>query len=167
MNCEKCNETISENANFCSNCGVSLKSDENSSGHIDHLSDILNRNEENGTSNNNDFVILSIAVIFIFIVIILSFIALLPNEEASVNFAEGGCWTGVFNDGKAEMNIEGCESKSYECEVDEDCGIYALILSYSSEDDRSPLCLELGEKKVCTTTEYGYVSINLNLVRQD
>ena len=167
VNCEKCNETISENANFCPNCGVSLKSDDNSSGHIDNLSDIINRNGENGNSSNNDFLILSVAVIFIFIVIILSFIALLPNEEASVNFTEEGCWLGIFNNGEAEVNIEGCESKSYKCKIDEDCGIYAIIISYSSEEDRSPLCLELGEKKACTTKEYGYASINLNIVKQD
>ena len=165
MNCEKCNELVQEKANFCPNCGMNLKPN-NSGKNVDHLSDILDRGEGEGNSNS-DFVIFSIIITVILLIIIISFFALQPNDEAQVNFVEEGCWTGVFNNGEAEMNIQGCESKSYECKNNDNCGIYAMITSYPDEDKRPPLCIELGGKEACTTIEYGYISINLNIVKQE
>jgi len=79
------------------------------------------------------------------------------NEEVSAQVIYSECWAGAFIDTYMNsISIEGCGNETFSCGTGS--GI-CVINAQKQEDNEKQLCVEVGDKRACTTAGYGVAQV--------
>jgi len=105
---------------------------------------------------NSSFLAISIIATVLFVIgfILMSYPS---NDEEHARVIYSECWTGVIID--TYMNsksIEGCGNEIFSCGTGS--GI-CVINAQKQEDNEKQLCVEVGDKRACTTAGYGIAQV--------
>jgi hypothetical protein len=105
---------------------------------------------------NSSFLAISIIATVLFVIgfILMSYPS---NDEEHARVIYSECWTGVIID--TYMNsksIEGCGNETFSCGTGS--GI-CVINAQKQEDNEKQLCVEVGDKRACTTAGYGIAQV--------